>query len=465
MTKKRDYFGCARTHAMGVQSRAKESTTDVTRQRVVTPFFSPAPTHTHMSTATLASFYTQPWKGRFAEVSKALDDFMRTTVIPAEPRYYAQRKANIDKGDAWSIVPVVEELKREAQKRGLWNLFLPAASGLTQHEYAQLAERMGGYPYGVEAFNCDAPDTGNMETLHLFGTPEQKQKYLVPLLSGTLRSAFCMTEPDVASSDASNLQMTATPDGDDYILHGRKWWASGFGHPKCKVLIVMVSTAASEHSNVPPHERHSMFVVDRDTPGISGVRAMQVFGSDDAPHGHFEVLFNKVRVPSANILVGPGKGFHIAQGRLGPGRIHHCMRSIGMAERALSLMVARAAARTAFRAALEKHGMVQEAIAESRIEIEQARLLVLQCAKLIDQGGSRAAVKNISIIKVDAPRAACRVIDRAIQVHGAMGVSQDTPLAAMYAWQRALRIADGPDEVHLTTVAKVEVARQRRSKL
>jgi alkylation response protein AidB-like acyl-CoA dehydrogenase len=295
-----------------------------------------------------------------------------------------------------------------------------------------------------------------METLHLYGNPEQKKKWLAPLLDGTIRSAFCMTEPAVASSDAANISCTAVRDGDEYVINGRKWWSSGLGHPRCDLLIVMVKT---DPTNSNRHRQQSMILVPTNTPGVEKIRALTVFGHDDAPHGHLEVAFTNVRVPVTNVLRGEGEGFAIAQGRLGPGRIHHCMRAIGMGERALELMVQRAVSREAFGRRLAQHGMVQEQIALSRMELDQARLLVLHCAHLIDTVGTKGAFQQIAMIKVVAPRVACAVIDRAIQVHGAAGVSQDTVLTRLYAGQRTLRIADGPDEVHLVTVARVEVAR------
>lgn len=400
------------------------------------------------------------WKGRFAELRDEFNAFFDARIITNELKYYEQLAANRASGNPWQLVPIVTALKEEAKGKNLFNLFLPAVSGLTQYEYAQLAETMGRQPWAVEVFNCDAPDTGNMETLHLYGTDVQKKQWLEPLLSGEIRSAFCMTEKGVASSDATNIATRAvlSADGKTYTINGRKWWTSGFGHPNCKILIVMVKTAGDSETN--RHKQQSMILVPRDTPGIKAIRPLHVFGSDDAPHGHFEVAFENVVVPASNILLGEGRGFEIAQGRLGPGRIHHCMRSIGMAERALELMVLRAAERKTFGKRLLQHGMVQEKIAESRVEIDQARLLVLHAADTIDKFGTKRAFQLIAMIKVAAPRAACNAIDRAIQVFGGAGVSQDTVLPMLYIGQRSLRIADGPDEVHLMTIAKVEAKKQ-----
>ena len=404
------------------------------------------------------------WKGRFAELVTKFDAFFKAKIEPNESVFFEQVEAARKLGNPWVAMPITEELKQAAKAEGLWNLFLPSVSGLTQHEYAQIAEKMGRVPSLVDVFNCDAPDTGNMETLHLYGTPAQKKEWLEPLLEGKIRSAFCMTEPAVASSDAANISCVAVKDGDHYVINGRKWWSSGFGHPNCKILIVMAKTSPN-HAN--RHKQQSMILVPADTPGVKKIRALHVFGHDDAPHGHLEVSFTNVRVPVTNILLEEGAGFAIAQGRLGPGRVHHCMRAIGMAERALELMVQRALTREAFGRKLHQHGMVQEQIALSRIELDQARLLVLHCAHLIDTVGTKGAFQHIAMIKVVAPRVACNVIDRAIQVHGGAGVSQDSVLSRLYTGQRTLRIADGPDEVHLVTVARFEAGRQakRLSKL
>jgi acyl-CoA dehydrogenase len=382
-------------------------------------------------------------------------DFMRERVFPAEPVYDEWRTARGH--DDHALPPVLEELKAEARERGLWNLFHPELAGLTNLEYASVAEIMGWSPViAPEATNCGAPDTGNMETLMLFGTPEQKQEWLEPLLAGEIRSGFAMTEPDVASSDARNIQTSIVRDGDDYVINGRKWWTSGAADERCRIFIVMGKT----DPDGPPHRQQSMVLVPRETPGLEIVRHLPVFGYQDQ-HGHSELRFTDVRVPAANLLAGEGDGFMIAQARLGPGRIHHCMRAIGMAERALALMVGRAKARVAFGRPLAEQGTVREAIARSRIEIDQARLLVLKTADLIDKFGSKGARTEIAAIKVSAPQVALDVLDRAIQVHGGAGVSDDTPLAGFWAHARTLRIVDGPDAVHLRSVAREELERER----
>ncbi len=382
-----------------------------------------------------------------------LQDFMDTHVFPAEEAYEQYRR---DKGYGdHTLPPVVEELKVEARTRGLWNLFLPDVSGLTNLEYATLAEITGWSVHiAPEAINCDAPNTGNMEVLHMFGTAEQKSQWLSPLMEGEIRSAFAMTEPDVASSDATNIATSIIRDGDDYLINGRKWWISGAADPRCKIMIVMGKTNTEESV----HRQQSMILVPMDTPGVENVRALPVFGYQDQ-HGHNELRFHDVRVPAANLLANEGDGFMIAQARLGPGRIHHCMRSLGVAERALDLMVQRATSRIAFGKPLAEQGVVQQQIAESRMEIEQARLLTLKTAWLIDNVGARGARTEIASIKVIAPRVALAVLDRAIQVHGGGGVSDDFPLAQMWAHLRTLRLADGPDEVHVRTVARVEIGR------
>ncbi len=382
-----------------------------------------------------------------------LQSFMDERVFPAEQAYEDYRR---DKGYGdHSLPPVVEELKAEAQARGLWNLFLPDVSGLSNLDYASLAELTGWSVHiAPEALNCAAPDTGNMEVLHMFGTPSQKQQWLQPLLDGQIRSAFGMTEPDVASSDATNISTRIERDGDDYVINGTKWWTTGINDPRCKIMIVMGKTDLGESV----HRQQSMILVPVDTPGVEVVRALPVFGYQDQ-HGHGEVRFTDVRVPATNLIGNEGDGFMIAQARLGPGRIHHCMRSIGIAERALKLMCERAASRVAFGKELARQGVVQEQIAESRIEIEQARLLTLKAAWMIDNVGARGARTEIAAIKVIAPRMALNVIDRAIQVHGGAGVSDDFPLAAMWAGMRTLRLADGPDEVHLRTVARQELGK------
>ena len=382
-----------------------------------------------------------------------LQDFMDTRVFPAEAEYEAYRR---EKGpEDHTLPPVVEELKAEARSRGLWNLFLPDVSGLTNVEYAALAEVTGWASHiAPEAINCDAPNTGNMEVLHMFGTPEQKSQWLEPLMEGQIRSAFAMTEPEVASSDATNISTRIERDGDDYVINGRKWWISGAADPRCKILIVMGKTDPDES----PHRQQSMILVPMDTPGVENVRPLPVFGYQDQ-HGHNELRFTDVRVPASNLIAGEGDGFMIAQARLGPGRIHHCMRAIGAAERALKLMVERSLSRVAFGQELAKQGTVREAIAESRMEIEQARLMVLKTAWMIDRYGAKGARSEIAAIKVIAPRVALNVVDRAIQVHGGAGVSDDFPLARMYAGLRTLRIADGPDEVHVRTVARQELGK------
>jgi acyl-CoA dehydrogenase len=378
-------------------------------------------------------------------------DFMNERVLPAETVYQQWRAAN----DPHALPPVMEELKTEARHRGLWNLFLPAVSGLSNLDYAAVAEISGWSPViAPEAINCQAPDTGNMETLHLFGTPEQKRQWLEPLLEGRMRSAFAMTEPEVASSDATNIRTRIARDGDEYVVTGRKWWISGSADERCGVFIVMGKT----DSEAAPHRQQSMVLVPRGTPGVTIVRHLPIFGYQDQ-HGHSEIVFDEARVPVGNLLGGEGDGFQIAQARLGPGRIHHAMRAIGMAERALALMVDRARTRVAFGRPLADQGVVQELIANSRIEIEQARLLVLKTAWLIDEVGAKGARTEIAAIKVAAPQVATTVIDRAIEVFGGAGVSDDTPLAYFYAWARILRIVDGPDAVHRRSVAREELSR------
>ena len=397
----------------------------------------------------------------FALSAKAEDvcarawDFMREQVFPAEPVYEAWRA---ERGhDDHEHPPVLDELKAEARKRGLWNLFHHELGGLSNLEYASVAEITGWSPViAPEAMNVGAPDTGNMETLMLFGTPEQKDRWLDPLLEGEIRSGFAMTEPDVASSDARNIQTSIVRDGDEYVVNGRKWWTSGAADPRCRIFIVMGKT----DPDGPPHRQQSMILVPRDTPGLEIVRHLPVFGYQDQ-HGHSELRFTDVRVPVTNILAGEGDGFMIAQARLGPGRIHHCMRAMGMAERALALMVQRSRNRVAFDRPLADQGTVREAIALSRMEIDQARLYVLKTADLIDKHGVKGARTEISAIKVAAPTVALAVIDRAIQVHGGAGVSNDTVLARFYASARTLRIVDGPDAVHIRSVAKEELSRER----
>jgi len=390
-----------------------------------------------------------------AELTATMRVFLDEQVLPAEAKYEAFRAERRGTPAEHELPPVMEELKSRARELGLWNLFLPSVSGLTNVDYAQIAEVSGWSPnLAPEAINCGAPDTGNMETLHLFGTPEQRQQWLTPLLEGEIRSAFAMTEPGVASSDATNIETSIRRDGDSYVVNGRKWWISGSADSRCAIFIVMGKT----DPDGPRHTQQSMVLVPRDTPGLEIVRHLPVFGYQDQ-HGHSELTFTDVRVPVSNLLGEEGGGFAIAQARLGPGRIHHCMRLIGMAERAIDLMVRRASARVAFGKPLAEQGVVREAIATSRIEVEQARLLVLKTAWLIDRHGSRGAATEIAAIKVVVPRMTCTIIDRAIQVHGGAGVSDDTPLAYFYASARTLRLADGPDEVHLRTVARQELAR------
>ena len=392
---------------------------------------------------------------RVEELKSKLLDFMDSHIYPAEPVFREQVEKG---GDPHQSPPVMDELKREARRRNLWNLFLPDekwGAGLTNLEYAPLAEITGRSFIAPEALNCAAPDTGNMEILAQFGTPEQQEKWLVPLLEGEIRSAFSMTEPDVASSDATNIQTSMRRDGDEYVINGRKWWTSGAADPRCRILIVMGKTDPEAHR----YMQQSMILVPVDTPGVNIVRTLSVFGYDEG-HGHCEVIYDNVRVPAGNLLGEPGSGFLIAQARLGPGRIHHCMRSIGMAERAYELMVSRVKSRVAFGKPLAEQGVIQDWIAESRLEIEQARLLTLKAAWLMDTVGKDGARFEISAIKVVAPRVACRVVDRAMQAHGGMGVSQDTPLAMMYAGARTLRFADGPDEVHKMSIARNELKRE-----
>lgn len=385
------------------------------------------------------------------DLKERLWTFMHDAVFPAEASYHAFREEHLTEPHA--VPPVLEDLKDQARSQGLWNLFLPDISGLSNLDYASLAEITGwSGELAPQALNCNAPDTGNMETLHLFGTTQQQHDWLEPLLDGTIRSGFAMTEPAVASSDATNIQTSIVRDADDYVINGRKWWTTNGNDPRTKILIVMGKTDPEG----PRHRQQSMVLVPMDTPGVRVVRSTRVLGFMDRD-GHAEITFDDVRVPTTNLLAGEGDGFKIAQARLGPGRIHHCMRAIGAAERALALMCERARNRTAFGGPLSDQGLVRQAIAESRVEIDQARLYVQQAAWLIDQHGAKAARQQISAIKLVVPRMATTVIDRAMQVHGGAGLSEDTPLAAMYAWHRAMRLFDGPDEVHLTSVAKSEL--------
>lgn len=392
------------------------------------------------------------------ELRERLEAFMDELVYPNEKTFYEQLGSG---GDRWSTPPIIEELKEKARSEGLWNLFLPDSeygAGLSNLGYAPLCEVMGRSLIAPEIFNCNAPDTGNMEVLARYGTPEQQERWLKPLLEGEIRSAFCMTEPDVASSDATNIQARIERDGDEYVVNGRKWWSTGAGNRRCKIAIFMGKTDPS----APRHEQQSMILIPLDTPGVAIERTLSVFGYDEAPHGHAEILFEDVRVPAENILWGEGKGFRIAQGRLGPGRIHHCMRQIGVAERALELMCERVKNREAFGKPLAEQGVIMEWIADSRMEIEQARLLTLKAAHMMDTVGNKEARSEIAQIKVVAPNATLRVLDRAIQAFGGAGVSGDTPLAAFWAEARILRLADGPDEVHRAAVAKLELKKERR---
>ena len=398
------------------------------------------------------------------ELQARLLKFMDDHIYPAEAAYAAELAANTAAGKRWTPLQTIENLKLKAQAAGLWNLFLPVdtaeasgyhGAGLTNQEYAPLAEIMGRVLWSSEVFNCSAPDTGNMETIARYGDAENKARWLKPLLEGKIRSAFAMTEPDVASSDATNIATRIERQGDEYVINGRKWWTSGAMDPRCSVFITMGKT----DPDAPRHSQQSMILVPANTPGVKIVRALNVFGYDDAPHGHAEVLFENVRVPASNILLGEGRGFEIAQGRLGPGRIHHCMRLIGLAERALELMCKRSMARVAFGKTVAQQGVTQERIAEARCKIDMARLLTLKAAWLMDTAGNKVARTEIAMIKVVAPTMACDVIDWAMQAHGGGGVSDDFPLAFTYAQARTLRFADGPDEVHRNSIAKMELGK------
>ncbi len=394
------------------------------------------------------------YSDKVKDLSQRLAAFMNANIYPNEKTFREQVSA----GDRWQPTAIVEELKKKARAEGLWNLFLPASkrgAGLTNLEYAPLCEIMGRSPIAPEVFNCSAPDTGNMEVLERYGTEEHKETWLKPLLAGEIRSCFAMTEPQVASSDATNIESRIARDGDHYVINGRKWWSSGAGDPRCKIFIFMGKTDPS----APKHRQQSMVLVPRDAPGVTIERMLPVFGYDDAPHGHGEIRFENVRVPVSNVLLGEGRGFEIAQGRLGPGRIHHCMRTIGVAERALETMIRRVRSRVAFGKAIAEHGTIRADIANSRMEINQARLLTLHAAYLMDTVGNKEARAEIAMIKVVAPNMALRVIDRAIQAHGGAGVSNDFMLASWWAHTRTLRLADGPDEVHRETIAKIEIAK------
>lgn len=386
---------------------------------------------------------------RTVEMYDRLRRFMGAHIFSNETAYSDE----INSGDRWQPSELIERLKEKAKADGLWNLFLPDISGLSNLEYAPLAEIMGRVTWASEVFNCSAPDTGNMEVLHLYGSDEQKEKWLEPLLDGEIRSCFAMTEPDVASSDATNIQASIKADGDHYILNGRKWWSTGAGDARCKLAIFMGKT----DENAPKHLQQSMILVPMDAEGVKVERLLNVFGYDDAPNGHAEISFTNVRVPKENILLGEGRGFEIAQGRLGPGRVHHCMRLIGVAERSLELLCERAKSRVAFGKPVSDQGVVRQWIAEARLAIDQARLLVLKTAWMMDTAGNEAARKEIAMIKAVVPQMALKIIDRAIQVHGGGGVSQDFPLAQFWIYARSLRLADGPDEVHLESVAKMEI--------
>jgi len=404
---------------------------------------------------------------RTKELQAQLLRFMNEHIYPNEARYEDEIAANTKAGKRWTPLQLIEELKPKARAQGLWNMFLPPTAGgkaakandrefgLSNQDYAPLAEIMGRVPWSSEVFNCSAPDTGNMETIERYGSEELKRQWLEPLLDGKIRSAFAMTEPNVASSDATNIAARIEKRGNEYVINGRKWWTSGAGDPRCKVYIFMGKT----NPDAPRHSQQSMILVPAETPGITILRPLDVFGYDDAPHGHMEVDFKDVRVPVDNILLGEGRGFEIAQGRLGPGRIHHCMRLIGLAERALELMCKRASSRVAFGRTVAEQGVTRERIAEARCQIDMARLLTLKAAWMMDVAGNKTAKAEIAMIKVVAPNMACQVIDWAMQVHGGGGVSSDFPLAGFYAGARTLRFADGPDEVHRNAIAKMELGK------
>ena len=404
---------------------------------------------------------------RTQELQARLLRFMDEHVYPAEAAWWAEIEANTAAGRRWTPLEVIEKLKPKAREAGLWNLFLPSSAdghtntsgdygiGLSNQEYAPLAEIMGRVPWSSEVFNCSAPDTGNMETIIRYGSAAHKKQWAEPLLEGKIRSAFAMTEPAVASSDATNIEARIERQGDEYLINGRKWWTSGAGDPRCKIYIFMGKTDPS----APKHAQQSMVLVPAETPGVKVLRPLNVFGFDDAPHGHMEVLFENVRVPVSNILLGEGRGFEIAQGRLGPGRIHHCMRLIGLAERSLELMCKRAIRRVAFHRPLAEQGVTRERIAQARCMIDQARLLTLKAAWMMDVAGNKGAKAEIAMIKVVAPSMACQVIDWAMQIFGGAGMSQDTPLAYFYTLSRTLRYADGPDEVHRNAIAKLELGK------
>ena len=396
------------------------------------------------------------------DIHARVANMVRDEISPLDAEYFAE----VEKGDRWEFTPrqteILEGLKSKAKEQELWNLWHPTGpQGLSTVDYAHFAEEMGKAHLAPETFNCNAPDTGNMEVFKKYGTSAMQEEWLTPLMAGDIRSAYLMTEPDMASSDATNISLSCVRDGNDYVLNGEKWWATGAGDPRCKVYIIMVRTS----EDAPKHQRHSMIVVPASTPGIEKLRAMEVYGDDEAPHGHMHIRFTNVRVPTENMLLGEGRGFEIAQGRLGPGRIHHCMRAIGMAEKALKLMCERALAREAFGKKLADLGANHDYIANARMQIEQARLLCLKAAWMMDQGDARAASPWISQIKVEAPRIALEITDQAVQMHGAMGISQDTPLARQWAHLRTLRLADGPDAVHRRQVARAELRKYTQEKI
>ncbi len=396
------------------------------------------------------------YSDKVKDLQKKVSAFMQEHVVPREGRFYEEIAENRAKGNPWIPTQIVEELKPKARAAGLWNLWQPKDHGgaLTNLEYAPLCEIMGRSSWAPEVFNCSAPDTGNMEVLLRYGSPEQQKQWLLPLQNGEIRSAFLMTEPEVASSDATNIQCSIRREGNEYVVNGRKWWSSGAGDPRCKIFILM---GKSDPDNADRHKQQSMILVPADAKGVKILRSLSVFGYDDAPHGHMEVLLENVRVPASNMLLGEGRGFEIAQGRLGPGRIHHCMRVIGQAERALELMCKRLKSRVAFGKPVVEHNLWYERIAESRLMIEQARLLTLKAAYMMDTVGNKEAKAEIAMIKVIGPNMAEQIMDWAIQAHGGGGVSQDFPLAMMYAHNRTLRLADGPDEVHRNQVARLEL--------
>ena len=395
---------------------------------------------------------------RSKELGIRISQFMDEHVFPAEAIYAEQMEEFTKQGNRWQVPQIIEDKKKIAKSEGLWNLFLPEnpmGESMSNLDYAPLCELMGRSGIASEIFNCSAPDTGNMEVLAQYGTPEQQERWLKPLLEGEIRSAFAMTEPNVASSDATNISSSIVAEGEEYVINGEKWWTSGAGDPRCKIIVFMGVT----NPDNPKHSRQSQILVPMDTPGVEIMRMMTVFGSDDAPHGHGHVKFTNVRVPKENLLLGEGRGFEIAQGRLGPGRIHHCMRTVGVAERALELLCKRSTSRVAFGKPLSELGGNYDIIADCRTEIEMCRLLTLKAAYLMDSLGNKVARSEIAQIKVAVPNMALRVIDKAIQIHGGAGVSQDTPLARLYAGMRTLRIADGPDEVHRRTIARMELAK------